>query len=89
MEQKIAKNIKTNPKAFWQYAQSKLKTKAWIPDLIKPGTEENPSFIKTDEEKADVFYQTISAGSSQQNRAQETCHSWRTGISKNYSSILI
>ena len=56
MEQKIAKNVKTNPKAFWQYAQSKLKTKAWIPDQIKPGTKENPSFTKTDEEKADVFY---------------------------------
>ena len=55
MEQNIVKNIKTNPEAFWQYVQSNLKIKASIPDLIKPGTEENPSFTETDEEKAGVL----------------------------------
>ena len=61
MEKKIAKNVKTNPTAFWQYVQSKLKTIASIPDLIKPGTEENPSFTKTDEEQADALSNDFSS----------------------------
>ena len=55
MEKNIAKNIKSNPKAFWKYTQSKLKTKPGIPDLEKAETGDKPTFTKTDDEKADVF----------------------------------
>ena len=61
MEQNIAKNVKTIPEAFWQYVQSIPKSKASIPDLIKPGTEETPSFIETDEEKAGVLLNYFSS----------------------------
>ena len=37
LEKEIAKNSKSNPKAFWKYTQSKLKTRAGIPDLMMPG----------------------------------------------------
>lgn len=33
MEKDIAKNIKSNPKKFWQYANSKRKVKSGIPNL--------------------------------------------------------
>ena len=32
-ELNIAKNIKSNPKKFWQYAQSKLKSKVGVCDF--------------------------------------------------------
>ena len=35
IEKNIAKNAKSNPKAFWKYTQSKLKTRSDIPDLEK------------------------------------------------------
>ena len=55
MEKNIAKNIKSNSKAFWKYTQSKLKTKPGIPDLEKAETRDKPTFTKIDDEKADVF----------------------------------
>ena len=33
MEKDIAKNAKTNPKKFWQYANSKRKPKSGIAEL--------------------------------------------------------
>ena len=45
IERNIAKKAKSNPKAFYQYSQSKLKTRSQIPDLLKPGTEKNPEYI--------------------------------------------
>ena len=54
-EKNIASNVKSNPKAFWQYTQSKLKTRSQIPDIIKPGTENNPLYSKNDLEKAEIF----------------------------------
>ena len=33
MEKDIAKNAKTNPKKFWQYVNSKRKTKSGIAEL--------------------------------------------------------
>ena len=61
IEKKVAKNAKSNPKAFWAYAQSKLKTRAGIPDLVKPGTEKSPEFSKNDVEKADIFLSYFSS----------------------------
>ena len=42
LEQAIAKNTKSNPKAFWKYTQSKLKSRPNIPDIIEPDTETDP-----------------------------------------------
>ena len=40
-EKKIAKNAKSNPKGFYRYAQSKLKTRtSRIPDIIKIKTRD-------------------------------------------------
>lgn len=61
MKKIIANNAKTNPKAFWQYCQSKLKTRTEIPDLIKPGTEDTPEFTTSDQEKADIFLNYFSS----------------------------
>ena len=61
MEEHIAKNIKSNPKAFWRYTQRKLKTKPGIPDLEKSNTGKQTVFTKNDEEKADVFLNYFSS----------------------------
>ena len=61
MEKTVAKNAKANPKAFWKYTQSKLKTKSTIPDIINPGTEDDPKFTKNDNEKAEVFLNYFSS----------------------------
>ena len=55
MEKNIAKNIKSNPKVFWKYTQSRLKIKPSILDLDKEETGDKPMLTKTDDEKADVF----------------------------------
>ena len=55
IEKNIAKQAKSNPKAFYKYSQSKLKTRSAIPDLIKPGTEKNPEYISDDKGKAETF----------------------------------
>ena len=34
-EKETAKNVKENPKVFWKYVQSKVKSKPRIPDLQK------------------------------------------------------
>ena len=60
-EKVVAKNAKTNPKGFWSFTQSKLKTKSSMPDLIKPGTEESPVFAKSDEEKSEVLVDYFSS----------------------------
>ena len=61
MEKKIAKNAKSNPKAFWNYTRSKLKTQSTIPDMVNPGTENNPQYTKNDSEKAEVFLNYFSS----------------------------
>ena len=40
MEKEIAKNAQSNPKAFWKYSQSKLKTRSGIPDLVVEDDED-------------------------------------------------
>ena len=61
MEKEIARNCKANPKAFWKYAQQKLKNRSSIPDLVKPGTEHDPVFTTNDQEKAEVFLEYFSS----------------------------
>ena len=48
-EQQLAGNIKKNPKAFWQYSNSRLKTKAAIGDLLdQSGTAQTQDSAKAD-----------------------------------------
>ena len=56
MGKNIAKNSKSNPKSFWKYTQSKLKTRAGIPDLqlSEPENLSEPEYTKNDQEKADT-----------------------------------
>ena len=61
VEKVIASKSKSNPKGFWAYTQSKLKTRSSMPDLIKPGTEKNPVFAKTDQEKSEVLVDYFSS----------------------------
>ena len=50
-EKKLAQEVKGNPKAFWKYAQSRLKTKTRIDDLER----EDGSRATTGVEKAEEF----------------------------------
>ena len=64
LEKHIAKQAKSNPKAFWQYSQQKLKTKTGIPDLlVDPKMEKSPNkvYTKNDQEKADVLQNFFSS----------------------------
>ena len=60
MEKTIAKESKRNPKSFWRYAQTKLKTRAGMPDLEIP-TENGKKFTKNDQEKADTLQDYFSS----------------------------
>ena len=61
LKKNIAKESKSNPKRFWKYTQSKLKTRANVPDLQLPGTETSPKFTTSDTEKAEVLLQYFSS----------------------------
>ncbi|RLC07615.1 MAG: hypothetical protein DRI57_25640, partial [Deltaproteobacteria bacterium] len=50
-EKSIAKEAKSNPKAFYKYAKSKIKTRTGVPDLKKPSGE----VASTDRDKAKVL----------------------------------
>jgi hypothetical protein len=50
-ENKIAREVKTNPKAFWRYASSRLKTRTRIDDLER----DDGSRATTNREKAEEF----------------------------------
>jgi len=52
-EKLIAKNIRTNPKKFWAYAQSKSKSKVGVSDLYNDET--NSTLTNTDTDKAEVL----------------------------------
>jgi hypothetical protein len=51
-EKSIAREIKTNPKGFWKYAKSKLKTKSRISDLEMGNSGKRTS---SDQEKTEVL----------------------------------
>lgn len=57
-EKEIAKNVKSNPKIFWKYVQSKTRTKSRIPELYK----DHERKVKTgsDKEKAEVLSEYFS-----------------------------
>ena len=50
-ERKLTSEIKTNPKSFWSYVQSKNKFKQGIGDLEKP----DGNLAETDEDKAETL----------------------------------
>ena len=50
-EKDIIKKLKKDPKAFWRYANSKLKTRSKIADLLKS----DGTLTQTEEEKAQVL----------------------------------
>ena len=55
MGKEIAKNVKSNPKMFWKYANSKRKTNTGISELkfkTEVGEERKTT---TDKEKAEVL----------------------------------
>ena len=58
LEKTVAKQSRENPKPFWSYATSKLKSKTGIADLLKPDGTKTTS----DSEKAEVlntFFQSV------------------------------
>ena len=61
MEKEIAKNAKSNPKAFWKYSQTKLKTRCGIPDLVVEDDEDEPKYTKNDQEKTETFLRNFSS----------------------------
>ena len=71
VEKNIAKNAKCNPKAFYKYSQSKLKTRSQIPDLIKPGTEKKPEYISDDKGKAETYLEYFTSVFTQEPDSDE------------------
>ena len=55
MEKEIAENAKVNPKKFWQYANSKRKTKSGIGELKTTNSNGEVDTAKTDKEKEEVL----------------------------------
>ena len=60
LEKNIAKTCKTNPKSFWKYAQTKLKTRTGIPDL-QLNSSNNITYTKNYQEKADILQEFFSS----------------------------
>ena len=56
-EKKIASEAKTNPQAFYKYAQSKMKTRVWITNL----SDDAGNLITNDKEKANLMNQYFSS----------------------------
>ena len=50
-EKSLAKEVKNNPKAFYSYAKSKMKTESTIPDLLNESNEKT----QNDQEKAELL----------------------------------
>ena len=55
MEKDIAKNAKTNPKKFWQYANSKRKTKSGIAELKYKNDKGKINITECEKDKANVL----------------------------------
>ena len=54
-ETEIAKDIKNNPKKFWQYTKSKTKTRTGISDLIINNENGVETLINSDKDKANTL----------------------------------
>lgn len=50
-EKKLASEVKTNPKSFWQYVQSKTKSKTSLGELKRP----DGTTVEDDQDKAEVL----------------------------------
>ena len=59
VQKSVADQAKTNPKLFWKYAQSKLKTRSGIPDLLID--KKKQQYTKNDKDKADTFSKQFSS----------------------------
>ena len=89
LERNVAKNAKSNPKHFWRYTQSKLKTRAGIPDLVKPNTgdgntSDKQNFTQNDKEKANVFVDYFSSVFTEEQENDELPHF----VTRNFESEL-
>ena len=51
----LVKNLKTNPKAFWKYAKSKIKTSSKIGDLQR----EDGTLVHDPKQKADLLNKAL------------------------------
>lgn len=63
-EMDIAKQAKTNPKKFWQYVNSKTKTKRAVSELLVPGVYDEKGderLTQNDLEKAEVLSEHFSS----------------------------
>ena len=54
-EKEIVKQIRGNPKEFWSYTQSKLKTKTNIPNLIADCGDGNKITLEKDSDNAEAL----------------------------------
>ena len=54
-EKEIVRQIKGNPKKFWLYTQSKLKTKTNIPNFIADDGDGNKITLEKDSDKAEAL----------------------------------
>lgn len=61
LEKNIAKDLKKNPKSFWKYAQSKLKSRPGIPDLEMDDKSKVPVYSRNDRDKANAFLKQFSS----------------------------
>ncbi|XP_069114365.1 uncharacterized protein [Argopecten irradians] len=60
-EMNISKNTKSNPKAIWQYVNSKSKTKAGIGDLCKDPADPKSEKTNNNTEKANILQEYFSS----------------------------
>ena len=56
-ELQLASEVKTNPKSFWRYVNSKAKVRTKICNLMRP----DGTFAKTGQEKADILNKQFSS----------------------------
>ena len=59
-EKEIAKEVKKNPKKFWQYTQSKTKTGTGISDLLMDEQNGTEILTKNDTDKANTLFSFFS-----------------------------
>ena len=62
-ERDLARNVKTNPKAFWRYSNSKLKNKPRLGDL----KNSERAVVQGDKEKADLLNKYFASVYTQEN----------------------